>query len=939
MQSNFPNFAGHVPSSGPEDAEICIIGEAAGSREAEKGVPFIGPAGDELNRWLERAGISRSLCRIGNVISAHPPNDWLVGAPWEEAALKHYRPQLDALLAEPHKVFLTVGGTALRAVMGVEKSKKRKEEDGGVKVQDFHGSPMKHGEAWVVPTFHPSFLMRGNQKLLKTVIFDLEVAKECAAGQWSYDTPELVIDPEISWFKKWCEVVLAGEAWLVVDIETPYKGKISDEGKLEEDESYEILYVNFSCDRGQGVTVPWVSPFKEAATALMEKSKTLIFWNALYDVPRLMKAGVEIHWSNVWDYMDAWHVLHSSTLKGLGFVAPFYSRAGAWKHLGNLDGTYRAMDGVQTFRCAEGIYKDLHSTGLWNVFERHHHQLDHLVLRPAEEVGLFVPRAGMEGFKKLMKEECERREGELAGMVPVEALVLDGPYVRAPNFPDVVEKGEAGEVRVCSTCFQREVTAKHKCKGWKCGACETISVKKSKPSCCLTPTLAKMTPSLSLQQEGVIRYFKRLPFNPRSNDQVAAYAKIKKHKLGRNRKTGGETTDNKTLERLVKTGDPFYSTLLKYRQAKKMESTYATSILEKLDGGDRLHGRFIHNTSTLRLASRSPNLQNLASHVGYADAFRSCVRAAEGAVLISADFSGIEAVLTGWFMGDPGYIRLAKLGLHAWLCSHLIGSPVDLSLPDAALKTALLTIKRDKTLEKEYKAAKQCDLGTAYGLGAFGMAQTYPEIFPKIAGAERVQNILFEQCPKLKQWHRFLQKKAHEQGFLGGPEPYPKGHPFGYRHEFNAVLTYKREGSGWKEFLGPDAKKVIAFYPQSSAGGTLYEAALRLFSDADVSSSFFGKTPLRTLIHDEMLLEVEEGKKEMVMEKLVREMTAPIKQLPIPSEWEMGEYLTLEVEVKLGRNWGGYDAELNPGGMKVLVEGIGTEGDNGKREDDEEAEV
>lgn len=935
-----------APPTGPVDAPFLFVGEAAGRVESIKKIPFVGPSGDELNRWIQRLGLRREDVRIGNCLLCHPVNDWLVGAPWETEGLARCRTQLDELLGEQHKVIVTLGGTATRQVLNLRRGRASKSAEGGVRVQDFHGSPCElpgTNRSIVVPTFHPAFILNGNQKFRKTVMFDLEVAQEVAEGTFKLDKPDLIIDPPPDWFEQWVNQFLAGfadEFWLSVDIETPDKAKTQDEGELSrKDSSYEILCINLSCDVGQGITVPWQEPYITVVRRLLLGARKQVYWNATYDVPRLRHKGIQIPWENVYDFMDAWHVLHSSLPRGLGFVAPFYSKAGPWKHLGNADGTYRAMDGVQTLRCAYGIETELKQVGMWKTFLRYCHDLDARVLRPAEEVGLLVPRADLEAFKAIVDAEAMAAETELQTLVPKELHPLSKPYVRLPEDGDVVEKGEDGEVLVCVSCGQEKVVKKHRCKGWLCCFCGGRQLKKptkKAPAPCGHPPSdwARLSPVLKMKQLGIIRYYKRLPFNPGSRDHVMAYAKARKHRVGIQRKTKKETVDKKTLNRLLKTGDPVYPQILRYRRADKMSGTYGASLLAKLDGDSRLHGTFTHAPSTMRLASKDPNLQNLAHHVLFAEEFRRCIKAAPGAVLLSADFSAIEAVLTGYFCGDPLYIRLAKLGVHSYLTSVLVGEPVDLNLPDDELKRQLAVVK--EKYPSAYNMAKRCVHGYNYGLTPFGMSEQFPDIFPKKKDAEKVVAVYESLCPQLAAWQRSVRMQAHNAGKLGGPN----SHPFGFRHDFYGVLSYRRDGNSVKEYLGEDAKSCVAFFPQSTAGGVLYEACLRLLdpnSGSYIGDAFFGKTPVRALIHDELFCEVQDSELKRVQQRVTHVMTSSVSQLPMPREWGLGDYLRFDISMKVGRNWGEYDEVYNPDGMQP-VGPVGPEVFHEEDEEDEEDE-
>jgi uracil-DNA glycosylase family 4 len=859
-----------------------------------------------FDRLLGYAGIERGTCRLVNCVQCHPPRDFLVGAPWEQRALDHCAPALQQVLGEAHKVVVTLGATALRQVMGFQRRRGKEP----ARVQDFHGSPIRDplDRFWVVPTYHPSHLQRGAQKLTKSVVFDLLVAKELSEGKWEFDRPRLIIDPPEEVFEQWVERYLAtAGAWLAVDIETPDKSRKSDEGELgKEDASYEILYINLSYSTEEGITVPWVGRYKDVAKRALEAGGQLLFWNAPYDVPRLRMHGVAIPQPGLLDFMDAWHVLQSALPRGLGFVAPFYSKAGPWKHLGNLNGTYRAMDGVQTLRCAYGIARDLQAEGMWDVFERHCWAYDTYVLRPAEEVGLPLDREELGKFTAGLEAECKRIEGELEAIVPEAVKPLAGPLVRRPEGENVIEKWETLLVQVCKRCGAEEVAKSHRC----------LDLKGKRP-------VREPTPP-SLEERTVSRFYRREPFNPASWQQVLAYIKATGGKAGRAKKTGKESSDKKTLERLLKTGDPFYRLTLDHRQANKMKGTYGTGILEKMDEADRVHSLFTHVPASMRLSSTNPNLQNLASHVKYASGFRRCVVAAPGCTLMSFDFAGIEALDMGWFMRDPAYIRLARLGVHAYVQSHLLAQeklidrPADTSWSDSSLSEFFRDIKA--RFKPQYEKSKRCVHGRNYGLTEWGMVDYYPEVFPKLADARRVIAIYEEVCPSLPKFQASLIKLVHERPtrHWGGPGE----HPFGYKGFFYSVIDYRRVRGAWKEFRGEDAKKLLSYPAQSTAAGTIAEAALRLFdsgSETYIGDAYFGESPLRAIIHDELFLEVPDREVSRVYDSVMKEMGAPIAQMPCPPEWGIGDALRVGVVAKMGRNWAPFSSKdpVNLQGMAL----------------------
>lgn len=402
---------------------------------------------------------------------------------------------------------------------------------------------------------------------------------------------------------------------------------------------------------------------------------------------------------------------------------------------------------------------------------------------------------------------------------------------------------------------------------------------------------------------------------------------------GRNRKTGKDTTDKKTINRLAKKGDPFYVMLKEYRGVTKMRGTYADPILKRLDSDNRLHGTFAHGPSTMRLNSRDPNLQNLAHHVAYASDFRRCVEASPGSIFVTADFAAIEAVLTGYFMGDPEYIRVAKLGVHARLASHILGTPADMSQSDEALRAFFKKLKDEQ--EKVYNQAKRTVHGYNYGLTAYGLQDQFPDLFPTRKDAQQIIAVYEAMVPSLKRWQTNLRKQAHATGVIG-----PQGHPFKYRHHFFGVVNFRKSMGQWKEYLGDDAKRVVAFLPQSVAGGVLYEACLRLAPQ--VEKLWQGRTAFRALIHDEIFLEVDEDKKDEAIRLLVTEMSRPVVQLPCPREWGVGSHLQIGVSVKVGKNWADVDPKKkwsqdgNPEGMKEVDDVNSIAADAFRPEEEEE---
>ena len=307
--------------------------------------------------------------------------------------------------------------------------------------------------------------------------------------------------------------------------------------------------------------------------------------------------------------------------------------------------------------------------------------------------------------------------------------------------------------------------------------------------------------------------------------------------------------------------------------------------------------------------------------------------------LLEVDFSGIEAVLTGWYqwrhLGDTEgarqYVRLAQLGIHAAVTAVAVGRPANLGWPDDQLQQYLQEIKESEP--HTYQRSKRTVHGGNYGLTPYGACEQFPDAFPTLRDAQQFFAFYHTLCPALLAWQTAVRKRAKDVGYLGGPTkpdaaPSIWDHPYGYRHWYWSILNYKpcdevtarkwlgnpttagriivMHGRYFKIEWGEDSKRAIAFFPQSTAAGVLKGVELRLFhpeSPDYIGDAYFGRTPLLHPIHDSLFLHVPNRIFDRVAAIVVRVMQEPIMELPVPVEWQMGTHLRIGVEAKGGRTW------------------------------------
>ncbi len=974
--------SGYVPGDGPAGSAIAFVAEAAGKVEVLTGHPLRGDAGGMFQRLLNLLGWSRDAFRVDNCIRCEPQNDWFdERAPWYHSALAHCQYVERETLSAGSKVVVTLGQTALKRIMGFQHHKK-------IRVQDFHGRILRDptDRYWVVPTYHPSHLQRGAHNLIGTVLWDLQQAVVARDSGRPPQTGTLVIDPPIDWFRAWVDQVVAARTQdpaaypLSSDVETPDKADGKDEGEITaDDRSFQILRVNVSCHPDEGVTVPYAGDYITELHRLHRSPGTIWQWNADYDKARQIAAGFfdEAESRKIVDLMWLAHYLQSDLPRGLGFWAPFYSDWGPWKHLAaSQPETYGAIDGLQNHRIGFGLYADLQQLKLFDGALRHTHRLHTEVLRPAQLIGVKINRERLTVFKQELADKARELLAAIQALIPESLQPLTPKqgltrpplvavlHVKASAFtrkgkvragkpvPEikqelyakakVVEKIVLREVLVCRTCSAVDVHRRHRCHD------------------------KSLDPAVDVDVASVRRWYWQEPFNPDSPPQVLAYIRLRRHTPGRAKHTGQDSTDRETLKRLSRTGDPFYSAVLDYRAVVKVKGTYVEGTERRLDLEDRLHPEPTFKPSTGRLSYQNPNITNVVADKDekrtLASGFRRCVVSEKGCQLIEVDFSAIEAVETGWCARDPVLMRLAALGIHSYLIALRLKDAPDLSASDADIRRHLAAIKKAAgTLL--YDQVKHTVYGVFYGQTAYGLAATWPDLYPDLKTAEAHVAFMFDTLPSVKVFQRAVLETAHTDHQLGGARPYafspgsgpsPRivGHPFGYRHWFWSIYTYKRltatqyyrlaakaqkrgelpptteiGGQHFRVSQGPDANRAISFLPQSIASGVLKEALLRLLADRDhphyIGDLYYGQTPLRAPIHDSGLFEVPTAQVDRALEAIVAEMTAPILQQPNLPAWNLGDYLRIGVAAKVGVDWA--SCEERPIGttpIQQAVEGL-----------------
>ena len=139
-----------VFGTGNKETTLMMIGEGPGADEDKEGIPFVGKAGQLMDKAFEGIGIKREEIYIANIVKCRPPSNRVPEEDEAEACLDYLRNQV--VLIKP-KIIVLLGSTALKNVLGEEYS-----------ITASRGKWIEKDGIMYLPTFHPAALLRDESK-------------------------------------------------------------------------------------------------------------------------------------------------------------------------------------------------------------------------------------------------------------------------------------------------------------------------------------------------------------------------------------------------------------------------------------------------------------------------------------------------------------------------------------------------------------------------------------------------------------------------------------------------------------------------------------------------------------------------------------------------------------------------------------------------------
>ena len=321
-------------------------------------------------------------------------------------------------------------------------------------------------------------------------------------------------------------------------------------------------------------------------------------------------------------------------------------------------------------------------------------------------------------------------------------------------------------------------------------------------------------------------------------------------------KTGYSTADSE-LDKLLNV-HPIIPLIREYRELAKLQNTYV-DVLPKLlnHTTNRIHTNFNQAvTTTGRLSSSDPNLQNIPIRTELGKKVRDTFVAEPGNVLISVDYSQIELRIVASLAQDKKMIEIFKKG-------------EDIHQATAA---AINGVKLSEVTKDMRYAAKEVNFGVLYGMGAYGLS--WRTKIPQWEAKEFIDKY-FKQFAGVKKYIDQTLKFAKKEGYVETL--------FGRRRYIPELQSdnYQLRNAG--------ERMAINMPIQGTAADIIKMAMIKVYENL----AMIKNVKLILQVHDELVLEVKKGTEDKIS-KLVKEAMESVVKLHVPTE----------VHVGVGKSWG-----------------------------------
>ncbi|WP_068325943.1 DNA polymerase I [Psychrobacter sp. P2G3] len=333
---------------------------------------------------------------------------------------------------------------------------------------------------------------------------------------------------------------------------------------------------------------------------------------------------------------------------------------------------------------------------------------------------------------------------------------------------------------------------------------------------------------------------------------------------GKKTKSGQYSTGEAVLSKI---DHPLVEIVLEYRGLSKLKSTYTDALDNVADSEtDRVHTSYHQAlTSTGRLSSTDPNLQNIPIRTATGRLIRQAFIAPQGRVILAADYSQIELRLMAHFSGDKNLTHAFNEGLdiHAATAAEVLGKDVADVTPT------------------ERRNAKAINFGLLYGMSAFGLAK---QLQMSRGEAQDYIDMYFERYPGVKDYMINTRASAHDKGYvetiLG-------------RKLYTPDITHSNR------MVKQGAERAAINAPLQGSAADLIKLAM-IAVDKVLPKE---QAKMLLQVHDELVFEVDSNKVDEISHLITDAMQDVLTATAVEKGWHVDFAVPLLVETDSGKNW------------------------------------
>lgn len=349
-------------------------------------------------------------------------------------------------------------------------------------------------------------------------------------------------------------------------------------------------------------------------------------------------------------------------------------------------------------------------------------------------------------------------------------------------------------------------------------------------------------------------------FNINSPQQLGVILFEKLKLPGKKKTKTGYSTNKEVLEELEEYHD-IIPLLIEYRQTMKLKSTYVDGLKATIKKDSRIHTTFMQTvTSTGRLSSVEPNLQNIPIRLELGSKIRTFFTAPQGKEIVDADYSQIELRVLSHISKDETMQNAFNNGIdvHKVTASQVFGVPLE------------------EVTKQMRSKAKAVNFGIVYGISEFGLAKNVGTSWKE---AKEYIDTYLQKYHGIREFMQNIVKEAKENGYVSTI--------FGRRRY---IPELKNKNKNIVQF----GERVAMNTPIQGSAADIIKIAMNKLYKALKENNL--KSKLVMQVHDELIVETFDDELEIV-KKLMKESMENVIKLDIP----------LDIDLNVGKSW--YDAK------------------------------